>query len=80
MEINLSIKGLLIGTMVLFGVTVFLLSNLKPSYAAGNVQFKVVCPETGSRFDKNLENILNNYTAEGWRLEQMASTCAVFKK
>jgi len=57
---------IIIGVLLSLNLVVLLLSNPPTSYAAKNIQYKVINCE-GVQYDKeNFEKLFNGYGKEGW--------------
>jgi len=68
MKFDLFTKISLIIIVVLLALNIILplLSSPAPSYAAKNIQYKVINSEKVSRDKENFEKLFNEYGKEGW--------------
>lgn len=57
---------IIIGVLLSLNLVVLLLSNPPSSYAAKNIQYKVINSEKVSRDKENFEKLFNEYGKEGW--------------
>ena len=84
MKCDLFIKISLIMIVVLFalGIILPILSSSAPSYAAKNIQYKVINSEEVPRDKENFEKLFNEYGKEGWEFVafDMAWGFYIFKR
>ena len=84
MKGDLFIKTSLIIIVVLLALNIILpiLSSPVPSYAAKNIQYKVINSEKVSRDKENFEKLFNEYGKEGWEFVafDMAWGFYIFKR
>lgn len=84
MKFDLFTKISLIIIVVLLALNIILpiLSSPVPSYAAKNIQYKVINSEKVSRDKENFEKLFNEYGKEGWEFVafDMAWGFYIFKR
>ena len=84
MKFDLFTKISLIIIVVLLALNIILpiLSSPAPSYAAKNIQYKVINSEKVSRDKENFEKLFNEYGKEGWEFVafDMAWGFYIFKR
>ena len=84
MKSDLFVRMLLIIIVVLLALNLILpiLLSPAPSYAAKNIQYKVINSEKVSRDKENFEKLFNEYGKEGWEFVafDMAWGFYIFKR
>ena len=75
-DLFIRVSLIIIGGLLAFNLILILLSSPIPSYAAKNIQYKVItCEEPARKLARDLamdgdsfEKLLNEYGKEGWEL------------
>ena len=76
------ISLIIIVVLLALGIILPILSSSAPSYAAKNIQYKVINSEEVPRDKENFEKLFNEYGKEGWEFVafDMAWGFYIFKR